>query len=141
MFPGEFFQVELVALPVEKAFVEKSVESLCDRTLETLVKIKVDALQISGPETFEDGFIPGKGLKRKLRLAARLFSRLFPLIKRDVVQDMKFFIHPAQVFLTPPGVFVIERYPNPAIERFFHALIAFAFVSPAENLNKLVASE
>ena len=78
----------------------------------------------------------GSGLLLRSRL-----SLPFLIVERDLLEDVKVFIDPALLVFVPPRLVVVERDAKPSLQRFFKALVTSSFVSPAEDLNQLVATE
>ena len=143
MRPAKLLQVELPAVAVKEALVEKPVKPLGHRAFQRLEQIEVDALEVACGEAAEEDIVPHEAGERQLRLPVDLAptQRGVPVVERHVVEDVKLFIHPAPLLATPPSVFVVERYAHPTVERSLQAFVGFTLVAPAQHLNQAIASE
>ena len=66
---------------------------------------------------------------------------LFPVEEGHVVEQVEFLVDPALALSVPPGVLVVERHADPAVQRLLDALVTLGFVAPAQELNQLVAGK
>src|SRR5262249_50595822 len=111
---GELLQVERPFVPMVEPLVEKAINPLRGRERQAQVEVEVELLEVPRLEAPKDVLVPGEPGQGQFQLPAGSSP---PRGQFEALDDVEADRGPAALGLIPPRVVVVERDPQPAVER------------------------